>query len=148
MCLLVDLDLSCLSPPVSVVSAVSAQPLYLGCWPFQSSARGEETRFSVKKELFFFLFPECSELNFNTSANLTDRVIDEALVALNTSHSKLVSGVGDCTMVENGKKHRQNSHIMIHFPTSERCERTSERTIEGPSTAVCIFGCYRPYCIK
>ena len=54
--------------------------------------------------------------------------------------------VGDlqCTMVENGKKHRQNSHLIIHFLTSERCERTSERTSEWPSTSVCILGCYRP----
>ena len=42
------------------------------------------------------------------------------------------------------KKHRQNSHLIIDFPTSERCERTSERTSEWPSTAVCIFGCSRP----
>ena len=36
----------------------------------------------------------------------------------------------------------------IHFPmsegVSERCERTSERTSEWPSTTVCILGCYRP----
>ena len=49
-----------------------------------------------------------------------------------------------CTMVENRKKHRQNSHLIIHFTTSERCERTSERTSEWPSTSVCILGCYRP----
>ena len=55
------------------------------------------------------------------------------------------------TMVENGKKHNQNSHLIIHFPTSEGmsevsewCERTSERTSEWPSTSVCILGCYRP----
>jgi len=28
--------------------------------------------------------------------------------------------------------------------TSERCERTSERTSEWPSTSICILGCYRP----
>ena len=73
------------------------------------------------------------------------------------------------TMVENGKKHRQNSHLIIHFPTSEgvsevseranewaqwrarakravrskrtseRCEQTSKRTSEWPSTAVCFL---------
>ena len=77
-------------------------------------------------------------------------------------------------MVENGKKHRQSSHLIIHFPTSEgvnevservndwakrrarakrtvrskqtseRCERTSERTSEWPSTTVCILGWSRP----
>ena len=32
-------------------------------------------------------------------------------------------------MVENGKKHRQKSHLIIHFPTSEGVsERTSERS--------------------
>ena len=74
------------------------------------------------------------------------------------------------------KKHWMNSHLIIHCPTSEgvsevserankwaqrrarakravrskwtseRCERTSERTSEWPSTTVCIFGCYRPQC--
>ena len=29
---------------------------------------------------------------------------------------------------------------------SERCERTSERTSEWPSTTVCILGCFRPEC--
>ena len=48
------------------------------------------------------------------------------------------------TMVENRKKYRQNSHPIIHCSTSERCERTSERTSEWPSTTVCILGCYRP----
>ena len=33
------------------------------------------------------------------------------------------------TMVENRKKHRQNSHLIIHFPTSER-------TSEWPSTVI------------
>ena len=28
--------------------------------------------------------------------------------------------------------------------TSERCEQTSERTSEVPSTSVCILGCFRP----
>ena len=51
------------------------------------------------------------------------------------------------TMVENGKKHRQNSHPIFHCPTSERCERTSERASEWPSTSVCILGCYRPQCL-
>ena len=34
------------------------------------------------------------------------------------------------TMVENGKKHRQNSHLINHFPTSEWVEWASERTSE------------------
>jgi len=79
-----------------------------------------------------------------------------------------------CTMVENRKKHRQNRYSIIHCPTSEgvsevseranewaqrrarakravrskqtseRCERTSKRTSEWPSTSICILGCYRP----
>ena len=48
------------------------------------------------------------------------------------------------TMVENGKKHRQDRHLIILCPTSERCERTSERTSEWPNSSVCILGCYRP----
>ena len=36
----------------------------------------------------------------------------------------------DCTMVENGKKHRQNSHLIIHFPTSEGVSEGSERANE------------------
>ena len=35
-----------------------------------------------------------------------------------------------CTMVENGKKHRQNSHLIIHFPTSEGVSEVSERASE------------------
>ena len=76
------------------------------------------------------------------------------------------------TMVENGKKHRQNSHLIIGFPTSEgasevskrankwaqrrawvkravqseRCERTSKRTSEWHSTSVCVFGWSSPQC--
>ena len=34
----------------------------------------------------------------------------------------------------------------IHFPTSERCERTSERTSDSPSTYVPILGCSAPLC--
>ena len=34
------------------------------------------------------------------------------------------------TMVENRKKHRQNSHLIIHFPTSEGVSDVSERAIE------------------
>ena len=77
------------------------------------------------------------------------------------------------TMVKNRKKHRQNSHPIIHCPTSEgvsevseranewaqrrarakravwskrtseRCERKSKWTSKWPSTTVCILGCYR-----
>ena len=39
----------------------------------------------------------------------------------------------DCspyTMVENGKKHRINSHLMFHFLTSEGVSKGSERTSE------------------
>ena len=79
-----------------------------------------------------------------------------------------------CTMVESRKKHRQNSHPIIHCPTSkgvservnewvsersgglERSEQSqaseqvsgaSERTSERPSTLVCIFGCSGPQCL-
>ena len=34
------------------------------------------------------------------------------------------------TMVENRKKHRQNSHPIIHFPTSEGVSEVSERANE------------------
>ena len=34
------------------------------------------------------------------------------------------------TMVENGKKHRQNSHPIIHCPTSEGVSEVSERANE------------------
>ena len=33
-------------------------------------------------------------------------------------------------MVENGKKYRQNSHLIIHCPTSEGVSEVSERTSE------------------
>ena len=39
-------------------------------------------------------------------------------------------GEGNSTMVENGKKHRQNSHIIIPFPTSEGVSEVSERANE------------------
>ena len=41
------------------------------------------------------------------------------------------------TMVENGKKHRQNSNLINHFPTSER-------TSEWPSTYIWVLFYYRP----
>ena len=45
------------------------------------------------------------------------------------------------------KKHRQNSNLINHFPTSEGVsevsERANERT-EWPSTSFCILGCFRP----
>ena len=34
------------------------------------------------------------------------------------------------TMVEKRKKHRQNSHLIIHFPTSEGVSKVSERANE------------------
>ena len=65
------------------------------------------------------------------------------------------------TRVQNRKKPRINSHLINYCPmslevsvrakrvvqskqTSERCEQTSERTSEWPSTSVCIFGCSGP----
>ena len=36
------------------------------------------------------------------------------------------------------KKHRINSHLIIHCATGEMCERTSKWTSEWPSTAVWI----------
>ena len=52
-----------------------------------------------------------------------------------------------CTMVENRKKHRKNSHPIIYCPTSEGVskaseranKRMSERTSEWPSTYICVF---------
>ena len=56
------------------------------------------------------------------------------------------------TMVENGKKHRQNSHLIIHCPTSEGVsevsEQTSERTSEWPSIYVPILGYSAPLCAR
>ena len=37
---------------------------------------------------------------------------------------------GKGTMVENGKKRRQNSHLIIHCPTSEEVSEVSERVNE------------------
>ena len=34
---------------------------------------------------------------------------------------------GECTMVGNGKKHKINSHLIIHCPTSEGVSEVSER---------------------
>ena len=39
------------------------------------------------------------------------------------------------TMVENKKKHRQNSHLIIVFPTSEGVSEVSERASERVSAA-------------
>ena len=44
------------------------------------------------------------------------------------------------TMVENRKKHRQNSHLLIYSPTSEGVSEVSEvskqvRAVEGASEA-------------
>ena len=80
-------------------------------------------------------------------------------------------------MGQNRKKLRKNSHLIIHFPTSEgvskvseranewaqrrarakravrsertseRCEQTSKRTSKWPSTSVCILGCSGSQCI-
>ena len=57
-----------------------------------------------------------------------------AKVADRTHHTHAWPRKG--TMVENGKKHRQNCHLIIHCPTSER-------TSKWPGTSVCILGCYR-----
>ena len=63
------------------------------------------------------------------------------------------------TMGQNRKKHRINSHLIIHFPTSEgvserakrvvRSQRMSERrerTSKWPSTPFCILGYSGPQC--
>ena len=42
-------------------------------------------------------------------------------------------------MVENGKKHRQNSHPILHCPTSERCERTDDRVAQYSSLYSSLF---------
>ena len=68
-------------------------------------------------------------------------------------------------MVENRKKHRQNSYLIIPFPTSEgaservsaaegasnleqatseRCERKSKRTSKWPCTYAPILCCFEP----
>ena len=55
-----------------------------------------------------------------------------------------------CTMVEDGKKHRQNSHLIIHFLTNEGVSEVSERANEwaqrraGAKQAVSILVCSRP----
>ena len=36
----------------------------------------------------------------------------------------------DGTMVENGKKHRQNSHLIIHYPMSEGVSEVSKQVKE------------------
>ena len=41
--------------------------------------------------------------------------------------SCLPSFLSSCTMVENRKKHRQNSHLINHYPTSEGMSEVSER---------------------
>ena len=43
-------------------------------------------------------------------------------------------------MVENGKKHRQNSHLIIPFPTSERVSEVSERANGRASGPVLTSG--------
>ena len=35
------------------------------------------------------------------------------------------------------------SHQIIHFPTSERCERTGKGMSKWPSFSVCIVGCFQ-----
>ena len=44
------------------------------------------------------------------------------------SEKRESKGMG--TMVENRKKHRQNSHLTIHCPTSEGVSEVSERANE------------------
>ena len=46
-----------------------------------------------------------------------------------------------CTMVENKKKHRQNSHPIIHCPTSEGVSEVSERTSEHMRVAQYLHLC-------
>ena len=50
--------------------------------------------------------------------------------AFSLPHTCLANKDLDHTMVENGKKHRQNSHLIIHFPTSEGVSEVSERANE------------------
>ena len=35
--------------------------------------------------------------------------------------------VASCNMVQNIKKHRKNSHLIIHFPMSEGMSKVSEQ---------------------
>ena len=42
---------------------------------------------------------------------------------------------GCVTMVKNGKKHRQNSHLISHCPMSEGVSEVSERASEQVSAA-------------
>ena len=41
-----------------------------------------------------------------------------------------------CTMVENRKKHKQNSHPIIHFPTSQGVSQVSEQASGASGRAV------------
>ena len=73
------------------------------------------------------------------------------MVAVVVVGAELIAKVDDSiskgTMVENGKKHRQKSNLIIYFPTSEGVSEVSgvsEWTSEWPCTAVCIFDCSRP----
>ena len=46
------------------------------------------------------------------------------------SHDQTLVCFSSCTMVENREKHRQNSHRIIHCPTSEGVSEVSERANE------------------
>ena len=54
----------------------------------------------------------------------TEREITKA-PGSHSLHIQNLSSPG--TVVENGKKHRQNSHLIIHCPTSEGVSKVSER---------------------
>ena len=53
--------------------------------------------------------------------------------------SSVLLALHNCTMVENRKKHRHNSHPIIHFPTSEGVSGASEWTSEWPSTYIWVL---------
>ena len=53
-----------------------------------------------------------------------------------TTKSAKKKGVAKyCTMVENRKKHRQNSHPIIYYPTSEEVSKVSERVSSASEQA-------------
>ena len=54
----------------------------------------------------------------------------EAVSEKEVEEEEVQEGEEEDTMVENGKKDRQNSHLIIHCPTSEGVSEVSERANE------------------
>ena len=85
-------------------------------------------------------------MGFLLKARLTWRLSQPGTMGLSAALKETPASGEDTTAVLYGTKLGHFKTSKLHFPMSERCERTSERTSEWPSTYVSILVGSRPQC--